>query len=59
MGKIGKFLMSALSAYGYTKFMQKTGMNIAEAMLYKDVFKTCNSYYSKKTSYMLKSIFAK
>lgn len=59
MGTIGNVLMSAARAYGCTKLMQNTGMNLAEAYLYKDVFQSCNKYYSQKAVIALKSIFAK
>lgn len=56
---LGNFMLGTVKAYACTKFMQKTGMNMAEVLLYKDAFKTCNSYYSKKAALALKSIFAK
>lgn len=59
MVSLVKVASMALKAYGYSTMSQRTGMSIAEIMLYKDVAKACNKYYSQKFSIFAKSVFGK
>jgi hypothetical protein len=57
MGNFMRLISNLSKSYAYVRLMQKTGMNIEEVILFRDTMKTCNKYYSKKCSYMIKSIF--
>lgn len=55
INKIFSFMKSSLLAFGYTKFMAKTGMTYGEMQIFKESFKSSKNFIFKKIG----SIFGK
>ena len=57
MNEIVRVIMASAKSYGMSKLVDKTGMTVADIMLYQNVSKGCTGYYMKQAVNVTKSIF--